>query len=841
MPSLPVSRRRALVLAAAALALLAVAGRTLGGAGAAAEQPAQALVAEPAAAAPRLTVHVAGAVRRPGLYRLAEGKRVADAVARAGGATAPADTAAINLAAPLADGMQVLVPRRVPGSGGKTVGGRVSLSSATRRRTGRAAGYRPRHRAEDPRLPRCTRRLSLGRRSRRDPGHRPSPHRAAARCGVAVIARGWPTLLVLAACLGLALANAIRAPALVVAALVACAAVSASVPACAPAGMRACPGPRRLVVGKHAPRSARCQRPRAGDRPLGSRDGGRHRPGAAVDVRAPHPRRRAALRRALAPREGAARAAARPLAAPGCDPRPESDSGGAARPGKRLRRTRLARPSRRSRRAPRAGLAARRPPRRHRRRLGSPPRARCARDRPCARGRAACRAGRNRPRRGRGADGRAPRRLQGLRALSPARGVGPEHHLPGAWRPRARLAARHPSPRGRGGGDRRDLGVRPRRRLAAVGRPRRRRGWPRLARLAALAAARPLALPRARSRGPARVDTGEPARARLPALVRRGRRDLPARAAPAAGARGLPAACVAPRGARGLDCLRCRHRADPLAPVRQRARLLAAGERARHPRDRAAARNRARRLADRARAADRRARARLAQRLAGRLHRRLRASDRSPAVRAGRVRRGGLPAAGDSGRAARAAPPARVAAPARHRWRGRGAPGPARLAAAAGGAVAAADRLADHVPRRRPGRLDPAAGARGCRARRSGAARGGRRPAAAWPRHPPALGARAHAPAARPHRWCGERAPARRRRSRPRSRGSRSPAHSNGRRSPRQPTAVSRSWRRAPAQGSGSAGSGSVSSGPTGRELRATIRIGFLSSCSRATARSTRC
>ena len=131
MPSLPVSRRRALVLAAAALVLLAVAGRTLGGAGAAAEQPGQALVAEPATAASRLTVHVAGAVRRPGLYRLAEGKRVADAVARAGGATARADTAAINLAAPLADGVQVLVPRRVPGAAGKTVGGRVSLSSAT--------------------------------------------------------------------------------------------------------------------------------------------------------------------------------------------------------------------------------------------------------------------------------------------------------------------------------------------------------------------------------------------------------------------------------------------------------------------------------------------------------------------------------------------------------------------------------------------------------------------------------------------------------------------------------------------------------------------------------------
>jgi len=135
MPSLPVSRRRALVLAAAALALLVVLGRTLAGAGAAAEQqPAAPLVADRPAAAPKLVVHVAGAVRRPGLYRLPEGKRVADAVARAGGATAPADTAAINLAAPLADGMQVLVPRRAtPGSAasGQTAPGRVSLGSAT--------------------------------------------------------------------------------------------------------------------------------------------------------------------------------------------------------------------------------------------------------------------------------------------------------------------------------------------------------------------------------------------------------------------------------------------------------------------------------------------------------------------------------------------------------------------------------------------------------------------------------------------------------------------------------------------------------------------------------------
>jgi competence protein ComEA len=137
MPSLPVSRRRALVLAAAALVLLVVAGRTLAGAGTATSQPVAPLVPESATAAPKLVVHVAGAVRRPGLYQLAEGKRVADAVARAGGATAPADTAAINLAAPLADGMQVLVPRRLPvpdaatAAAGQAPAVRVSLGSAT--------------------------------------------------------------------------------------------------------------------------------------------------------------------------------------------------------------------------------------------------------------------------------------------------------------------------------------------------------------------------------------------------------------------------------------------------------------------------------------------------------------------------------------------------------------------------------------------------------------------------------------------------------------------------------------------------------------------------------------
>jgi competence protein ComEA len=142
MPSFQLSRRQALVAVVALLAVLAVAGRTLAGAGASSPLPQAELVPEPstAAARARLTVHVAGAVRKPGLYRLEEGSRVADAVARAGGATAKADTAAVNLAAPLADGIQVLIPNRVAGAAGasaatsgaaQAAGGKVSLSSAT--------------------------------------------------------------------------------------------------------------------------------------------------------------------------------------------------------------------------------------------------------------------------------------------------------------------------------------------------------------------------------------------------------------------------------------------------------------------------------------------------------------------------------------------------------------------------------------------------------------------------------------------------------------------------------------------------------------------------------------
>lgn len=141
MPAISLTRRQVVVLGLALLGVLALAGTRLARTGTAAAParaaPLGALRATPGPR-PRLVVDVVGAVRHAGLYRLRDGDRVADAVARAGGATARADLAAVNLAAPLVDGTQVVVPAGASPSSVSSVSppaaaatAKVSLGSAT--------------------------------------------------------------------------------------------------------------------------------------------------------------------------------------------------------------------------------------------------------------------------------------------------------------------------------------------------------------------------------------------------------------------------------------------------------------------------------------------------------------------------------------------------------------------------------------------------------------------------------------------------------------------------------------------------------------------------------------
>ena len=147
----------------------------------------------------RLTVHVAGAVRRPGVYRMREGARVDDAVQRAGGATRRAELTQVNLAAELEDGRQVVVPLRAPAapSGGAipaAAGGAAAPTAPvnlnTRHR--RAAGHARRRRAgdgpEDPPVPDRARGLHVSRGARPDPGDRRGAARGAAGAGDGVTA-----------------------------------------------------------------------------------------------------------------------------------------------------------------------------------------------------------------------------------------------------------------------------------------------------------------------------------------------------------------------------------------------------------------------------------------------------------------------------------------------------------------------------------------------------------------------------------------------------------------------------------------------------------------------------
>src|SRR4051812_45479797 len=73
-------------------------------------------------AAATVIVDVAGAVNRPGVYRMSTSNRVEDALERAGGPTRRADLSQLNRAAKLEDGRQILVPARAPRAAARGAG-----------------------------------------------------------------------------------------------------------------------------------------------------------------------------------------------------------------------------------------------------------------------------------------------------------------------------------------------------------------------------------------------------------------------------------------------------------------------------------------------------------------------------------------------------------------------------------------------------------------------------------------------------------------------------------------------------------------------------------------------
>ncbi|MCU0937455.1 MAG: ComEA family DNA-binding protein [Gammaproteobacteria bacterium] len=133
---LPWLRRSGWAYVAAAVVLAVLAWRVAGDGGGGQPDGGAPVRVVQGAAARQTLVHVAGEVRRPGVYRIGGDARVIQAVRLAGGPTRRADLSGLNLAALVQDGQQVVVPRRAPpgaAAAGTPGGGRgpVSLSRAT--------------------------------------------------------------------------------------------------------------------------------------------------------------------------------------------------------------------------------------------------------------------------------------------------------------------------------------------------------------------------------------------------------------------------------------------------------------------------------------------------------------------------------------------------------------------------------------------------------------------------------------------------------------------------------------------------------------------------------------
>jgi competence protein ComEA len=136
-----ISRPQLAVYVAAAIAIALVGARYLreqggGTSGSPAAAPAAGVRVERADDGKLAVVDVAGAVRKPGVYRLPASARVDDAVREAGGPSSGADLAGLNLAAKVEDGRQYIVPEKAPSAPG---GGDVAAAAGGTAPAGEAA------------------------------------------------------------------------------------------------------------------------------------------------------------------------------------------------------------------------------------------------------------------------------------------------------------------------------------------------------------------------------------------------------------------------------------------------------------------------------------------------------------------------------------------------------------------------------------------------------------------------------------------------------------------------------------------------------------------------------
>ena len=559
---------------------------------------------------------------RPGLYELPDGSRIDDAIAEAGGAKPKAALDLVNLAAPVADGQQVRRPAaRKRSRGGAGPGGRrgcrARREGPPQLRDARATRRAPRHRARSRRSRSSTYRAANGAFRSIDeldavPGIGPARLEQLGRWSGCEPSRGrWIS------------SGGCRRAHLLAAALCAWASRSPSSSArptpgsplaagrgsrVVAAGSRRRPGlscsswrsaPRRALVGQRAAGGARRKRARGGDRASCARARRGDGPGAPERVRAsafPFVSCVSVASSSTSVPVSTCRRSGRPLrercwrssstvAAPARPREPRAASTRRATcVGRAFTSSCGERASAWS--ATAAGWALSRTG------CAEVLRARWRRSRPESAGR--CLPGSSWART-RGSTQEPARQLPGVGPLPPARRLGPERRL---------RRRRDDPPRVDPGAPALDRGGRARSAavfayvlavgLAALRRAGGGRRRPRVARLARLAPARPLVLPARRRGRAARVEPVQPARARVPALVRGGRRHLRARSPNRGEARGLSAPGEARRASsRSPPRVALATAPDPLAALRRDPRLLARRQRPRGASRRTAPRPRA--------------------------------------------------------------------------------------------------------------------------------------------------------------------------------------------------------------------------------------------------------